>query len=275
MKKAIITCGLRIINALRLNKLVVWICVRLFRSKKIHIVQGRDAIAENSASIDKVCELLSDRQSKDIYKRCLEKRRMSNPNFTDVYMPFQYTVPELIHQAEGGECIVDGGAFDGDTVRIFTAFFNNIRHIHAFEMDRNNVALLEAGARTSQVKIDIYPYALHSEDTELRFFAKGFNSSLSDIGDTAVQAVKLDSFLQNKPVTYIKLDVEGAELDVLKGAQVMIKTQRPKLAVCIYHNAKDFWEIPLYIEQIAPGYRMYVRHHGLLWNETVLYCLPS
>ena len=67
------------------------------------------------------------------------------------------------------------------------------------------------------------------------------------------------------------MDIEGAELKALKGAQHIIKTQRPKLAICLYHNPEDLWEIPNYIKQIVPEYKIYFRQHMELECESVCY----
>jgi hypothetical protein len=70
------------------------------------------------------------------------------------------------------------------------------------------------------------------------------------------------------------MDIEGAELDALKGAEETIKRDKPKLAICIYHKDSDFVETPEYIHEFVPEYRLYVRHHGRTSaRETVLYAV--
>lgn len=76
-------------------------------------------------------------------------------------------------------------------------------------------------------------------------------------------------------MTYIKMDIEGAELEALKGAKNIIETQRPKLAICIYYSLSDLYEIPLYLMQICKGYKFYVRHYSYGWIESVLYAIPE
>ena len=74
-------------------------------------------------------------------------------------------------------------------------------------------------------------------------------------------------------ITFIKMDIEEAELNVLKGAEKLIKTYKPKLAVCVYHKREDIWEIPRLILSYVPEYKMYIRHYSLLKDETALYCV--
>ena len=71
----------------------------------------------------------------------------------------------------------------------------------------------------------------------------------------------------------IKLDVEGAELESLKGAEKTILRDKPKLAVCIYHKPEDLTQIPLYIKNLVPEYKLYIRHHSNRFTETVLYAV--
>lgn len=88
----------------------------------------------------------------------------------------------------------------------------------------------------------------------------------------SISVVAMDSIIKEK-VTYIKLDIEGAELEALKGAQEIIKRDKPKLAICIYHKKEDMVEIPYFIKQLVPEYRLFIRHYSNNECETVLYAV--
>ena len=69
------------------------------------------------------------------------------------------------------------------------------------------------------------------------------------------------------------MDIEGAELDTLKGAQKTILKYRPKLAICVYHKPEDLLTIPSYILSLHKDYRLYLRNYMMPGRETVLYAI--
>ena len=87
-----------------------------------------------------------------------------------------------------------------------------------------------------------------------------------------IKIVKLDDFLKDENVSFIKADVEGSEMSMLRGAADIIRTKKPLLAICLYHKLSDYYEIPLFIKSLVPEYHFEIRHHSPIINETVLYC---
>ncbi len=71
------------------------------------------------------------------------------------------------------------------------------------------------------------------------------------------------------------MDIEGAEFDALKGAEKTIKKYKPKLAICVYHNPLDIVNIPLYIKELVPEYKIFLRHYSESSSETVCYAIPD
>jgi hypothetical protein len=72
-------------------------------------------------------------------------------------------------------------------------------------------------------------------------------------------------------VDFIKMDIEGAEQQVLRGTEESISRFKPKLAITVYHSLKDFWEIPKWIAHLGLGYQLYLRHFTIHQEETVLF----
>lgn len=129
-------------------------------------------------------------------------------------------------------------------------------------------------------KFVCYPYGLSDKSGTVAIVAGDRNSSIveNNINNmeekVAAQVKTLDEVLSDKRVTFIKMDIEGAELGALKGADKIIKTQKPILAICIYHSASDMINIPLYIKEIVPEYQIYIRHYTNEMFETVCYAIP-
>ena len=88
----------------------------------------------------------------------------------------------------------------------------------------------------------------------------------------SAEIVRLDDALQGETVTFIKMDIEGSEVAALRGTEEILRTQKPQLAICVYHKTSDFWEIPFLICEANPNYKLYLRHHynKNCWG-TVLY----
>lgn len=80
--------------------------------------------------------------------------------------------------------------------------------------------------------------------------------------------------LAGKRVTFLKLDIEGAEMEALRGAGQIIRTQKPKLAVSVYHRRDDIWRIPMLLLSYVPTYRFYLRVYSFTGKDTVLYAIP-
>lgn len=191
----------------------------------------------------------------------------------------QYGVPDIISLSEM-EHFVDVGAYDGDTIDAFLKMTRNrYAHIYAFEMDKYNLSKLYQKAKSNphwnEKRITIYPYGLSDKDETVCYAANGMCSAISKMGNETAQLRCLDNVMQNVPVSFIKMDIEGAEPLALAGAANTIRRNRPKLAICTYHKAEHLWQIPEQILALCPDYRFYFRHHGPDEADTVCYAIPG
>lgn len=186
---------------------------------------------------------------------------------------------ENIIRLEEEEVFIDGGVLDLATSLSFCNVCkkNGVKNykVHAFEPDEKSFARCQEILRKNpNENITIYPVGLWKENTTLCFDEKGNGASriTQQISETAVSVAALDKWIDSK-VTFIKMDIEGAELAALRGAKGIIQKQKPKLAICIYHKEEDMTEIPMYLKELVPEYKLYVRHYSNDAGETVLYAV--
>jgi FkbM family methyltransferase len=179
------------------------------------------------------------------------------------------------------EVFVDCGAFDGDTLRAFLQRKGNqFDRLIAFEPDPTNfdalqtaITNLPAGTRD---RISVRRVAVHSGRETLRFSsADGAGSAVTFAGDIEVEANSLDELLTDVEPTFIKMDIEGAEPNALRGAMGTLRTKAPTLAICLYHAREHLWVLPNAIRAANPNYRIYLRRHSDECWETVAYALPG
>lgn len=169
------------------------------------------------------------------------------------------------------EIYVDCGAYDGDSVIEFLNYVNGkYKKIIAFEPDKSNFKKLQNVA-IGLHDVEAYPFATGNENAQISFAEEGgINSQISETGSNKVQMIKLDDLIKDE-ITLVKLDVEGAEMDTLRGCEKLIKRYRPKLAVSLYHRIDDLINIPTYLKEIVPEYKFKLRQHSGALYDTVLY----
>jgi FkbM family methyltransferase len=190
-----------------------------------------------------------------------------------------YFGPDFMTPA-GEEVFVDAGAFDGYTMERF-AFFcgESFKKIYAFEPNAEWFGFAEK--RLAQYawrdRVALLNKAVWSHETTLRFTEAEQGSHINAAGAAGVRTAAIDDIVEGDAVTWIKMDVEGAELEALRGAEKTIRRDRPRLTICVYHKPQDILTIPLYIQSLVPTYRFCLRHHDFdhRFCETVLYALPE
>jgi len=192
----------------------------------------------------------------------------------DVCEPDQYFPADVVELSDH-EHFVDAGAYNGDTViDLVERTQARFDRITCFELDRTNYEALVDTVRAlpCRDRIVIHNLGVWDAAADITYSADSLQSTIG-VGDRRGRVVALDEALGDGPVSYIKMDIEGAELRGLRGAERLIRSQRPRLAICAYHRIRDLWELPLAIHELAPDYRIYLRHHTNLEYETVCYAV--
>ncbi|MDD5307569.1 MAG: FkbM family methyltransferase [Deltaproteobacteria bacterium] len=231
-------------------------------------------IADNLVS---TYNLLSDRHSVSVFNAILNRIFCSQEDI-DVMARVcdnnQYFPSEII-QLQADETFLDVGGYDGDTLRDFVSRTSgHFSRIYVFEVDRHNFDRLRDNVSLLPCSDRISIYNLGAWDSECDIsYSIGHSQSTVGIGEGHGHVARLDDILCNEKISFIKMDIEGAELRALVGAQGIISSQRPRLAICIYHKFSHLWEIPLYVHSIMPECKIYLRHYTTLEYETVCYAV--
>jgi len=188
----------------------------------------------------------------------------------------QYFVENLMIPGKN-EVFIDGGSYNLQSSVKFAQWCNgHYDAIYAFEPDSANykrcLVALEKTKSLLKEKCNVINSGLWHEPGTISFNESGQQgAAVSESGLTPINVARIDDLSQK--ITFIKLDVEGSELNALQGSRDTIQKHRPKLAICIYHKPEDIIEIPNYILSLVPDYKLYIRHHSTWLNDTVLYCI--
>jgi len=221
-------------------------------------------------------ELFDDDMSREVYRCFLQTHMQRKPVSIPSRPRDEQYFPKDIKLTQGYSRFVSCGAYDGDAVRLLNKTHGKVDEIVCFEAEpaifhRLSAYLADQGASLAK-SIVALPCAVYSHEVMMPFTsATGLGSRISEDGDSLVQCVALDHILPDFCPSFISMDIEGAELQALKGAEKMICKNRPDLAICVYHAPNHLWDIPLYLDSLGLGYHFYLRNYTSFAIETVLY----
>ena len=230
----------------------------------------------NADEIERAFDLLADELSRSSFVGLLQYRTKGDLALLPELEPRQY-YPADLDFVDGPVSLVDGGAYDGDTVRAYADAGVELVSVLAFEPDMVNFGSLGGElARHPGIKGIALPLALGNKTEPVRFVASGATSSSIDAsGDVTVQCVALDDVLHGESPTHVKLDIEGFEPDALAGMENLLSFARPRLAVSVYHAPDHLWTILLQLASLELGYSFFMRCHARQCFDTVLYAIPE
>ncbi|TXJ31997.1 FkbM family methyltransferase [Brachyspira aalborgi] len=220
-----------------------------------------------------------------IFKRILFIiQRFKYPLEIEVFITFyifglkQYNIKNIF-EVKNDAVVFDIGAFKGDTAYFFSKKCSNKARIYAFEPDENNYKILLKIKDKYKLNNVIASNILFSNsETEINFLSMDLNRPAVKMKSTTI-----DKFVEEnniEKIYYIKMDVEGAEKNILEGSIKTIKKFKPSLAIAIYHGGKlfmeDFYNIPIFIKNVInEDYEYYIRTFHPAGLETILFCKPK
>lgn len=230
-------------------------------------------LIEHEQEITEVYNFLSDNESRKVYLQKLA--------YMVEYIPVEFEsnntmyVDSDIVNFYDHEIVIDAGAYNGDTALLFRRIVGKNADIYSFEPDFSNYSDLK---RRVQDDSNIYPENLGLWNSKgMLCFSDDRNGSshVERDGTIKVEVTDLDSYCREKEIvpTFIKMDIEGAEIEAILGARKSIEKGKPKLAICLYHRPEDIFKIPLLVHRINSSYKMYIRHYSNYYTDTLLYAM--
>ena len=173
------------------------------------------------------------------------------------------------------------GAYTGDIFEVYQKVYKNgWCHYYGIEADQNiyKELLKTIGKSDSSDKCSLYNVAAWNEDTTLYFDSIAGSSSMQEnqnAGKISVDGRKIDNIITDE-ITFIKMDIEGAEYNALVGMSGIIRRNKPILAICVYHLRDDYYKLTDLVEKLVPGeYKFYLRQYRYTPTETVCYMIPQ
>lgn len=244
---------------------------------------------KNKEKIINNFDLLVDDLSKRTYANMILSRMLIEKQNYDLVVNNQYFAIPSFSLNNTNEVFVDCGSFVGDTIEEYLFIKEGIfNKIYSFEPEHKNYLALSN--RTDRLKkewalsdnkIELYECGLGESEfiTSIRQVSNdgpSLGSSISNIDNFSseggyIRINTLNSIFEKQRVSFIKADVESYEKRILIGGTKIIKRDIPRLAICIYHNATDMYDIIDYIRNTLGYNKLYIRQHEYTFAETVLY----
>lgn len=231
-------------------------------------------VVEARAEVLAALALFQDDRSRDLFLRHALWRLTLAFELLPPADPEEIYFPEGLIRPGAGEVLADAGAFDGDTCRrMLELWGDRAARIHCFEPDPVSAGKfrtwMDGSPRRERVRF--HPMALGSRPGTLRFQGTGaLDNTASSQGGMEVPCRALDQVLADDPPDFIKMDIEGAELEALRGAAALL-ARGPRLAICLYHVQHHLWSIPNLVHAHMPDHPLHLRYHGTDAWELVLY----
>lgn len=195
---------------------------------------------------------------------------------------YEYSVGNTRIGVDAGDTVIDCGGCWGDTMLLFANMSAPNGKVFVYEFIPGNLEVIQKNLALNpalEPSITILENPVWSKSRQQVYYTD--NGAASTVSFNAfegyagmAETLSIDDLVKNKglqKVDFIKMDIEGAEYEALKGAAHTIATHRPKLAVAVYHKPQDFDEIPRYIHQLVPEYRFYLKHNTIHGEETILF----
>lgn len=237
---------------------------------------SKEFFEKHKVDFNRVYKNLADEKSKESFVAYL----MAKINEDASALRGKIEIPQYFSgdflQFSDREFLVDCGAYIGDSIQDFVRATNGkYDGIIAFEPDKENVNTLTSYVQEEKLKnVEIYNKGAYDCATELHFNSDGILSKISDSAEFTIQTDTIDNIVSDHKVSFIKMDIEGSEMQALQGAKNVISRDHPTLGISAYHKADDLYKIFDFANDLYGGYKYYFRLHKHLPIDAVFYAVP-
>jgi FkbM family methyltransferase len=188
-------------------------------------------------------------------------------------------------QACYGEAVIDAGGCWGDTALYFANKVGPAGRVFSFEFLPANLEILLRNLDLNpdlRDRVALVERPLWSVSDQTLFIngngpATRVETKPSVPDAPTIKTLSIDDLVTRRGLDrldFIKMDIEGAEVSALRGAEGALRRFRPKLAIAVYHSLSDFWSVPQFLDTLGVGYRFFLRHFTIHAEETVLFAEP-
>jgi len=248
--------------------------------------------AAHKEKFTQIKDLLCDDHSKRVWDILNINSRYGITDFSEINSNQPLYLPDCLFFSalSDKEIVVDAGVLDGTNTKTFCDFFGKrLAKLYAlepveasFNLSNKNLAsyyakgypvsLIKCGLLDTEEQVEMMVLGTSGRAGIPGLVKMPFSETYANFEKETVSVRPLDDIIPpEEKVTYIKMDIEGAEYKALLGAKRIIREHKPRLAICLYHKEEDYFNIPLLIKQFVPEYKFYLRHHSKNLYETVLY----
>jgi FkbM family methyltransferase len=259
--------GIKCLNYFSLKKLskIYFPDHRFNKNFKMHF-------KKNFNEFKKIYKKLHDSISKAIFiKICKFRYDMYLTRNSVINCKTSQYFENFLHLNKIDTCFFDIGGYDGKTTETLLKKFK-VEKVMLFEPSPQN--LKKIAKQSFPNKVRVLTCGLGNGEKELFFSENHDQSKVVHFSNLKIRINKLDNFIHENP-NFLKIDVEGNEVPVLKGARKLIKKLTPRIAVAVYHNPNHLWMIPKIILAAHKKYKIFLRHYSDNIFETIMYFVPK
>lgn len=243
------------------NNIFDYLCPYDYEKIPKHETIYLEYFEKNQDKLIEMAKSLHDDESRRVYAEYIRSKAFCDFYRLEQLPTWKKYFDEDIYIPLPEETFVNCGSSNGDTIFYFLERYNEFNRIYALEGDKN---------RHLQCKSNI---ELLNEDIKDKITCI---NTFVDNGHN-----QIDDIISSNYATLINMDIEGMELEALRGAKKIIVENKPVIAACAYHLPTDLYELPMFIKSLSNQYEIFYRKYASTVRnrfcnaELVMYAVPQ